>query len=212
MKNHSKETPIKSINVLMKKLTGWPLLPCGARLIALACIALASVPLIRAGKGNRAPDLPSPLCDRLQVAPANEVAFHVYALGVQIYRWNGTSWGFVAPAARLFADAEYHGEVGIHYAGPTWESHSGGKVIASRLESCAPDPTAIPWLLLQTVSTEGPGIFDRVTYIQRVNTSAGLPPTNPGPYVGAQEEVPYTGVLLLPRSALNTKNTFQFEP
>jgi hypothetical protein len=54
-------------------------------------------------------------------------------------------------AARLFADAEYHGEVGIHYAGPTWESHSGGKVIASRLEGCTPDPTAIPWLLLQTV-------------------------------------------------------------
>jgi hypothetical protein len=41
-------------------------------------------------------------------------------------------------AARLFADAEYHGEVGIHYAGPTWESHSGGKVIASRLEGCTP--------------------------------------------------------------------------
>jgi hypothetical protein len=119
----------------------------------------------------------------------------VYALGVQIYRWNGTTWDFVAPAARLFADAEYHGEVGIHYAsptGPTWESHSGGKVVASRLESCAPDPTAIPWLLLQMVSNEGPGIFDRITYIQRVNTAGGLPPTAPGPYVGAEERVPYT--------------------
>jgi len=120
------------------------------------------------------------------------VAFHVYALGVQIYRWNGASWVFVAPAARLFADAEYHGEVGIHYAGPTWESNSGGKVIASRLESCAPDPTAIPWLLLQTVSTEGPGIFHRVTFIQRVNTAGGLPPTAPGAYIGAEEQVPYT--------------------
>jgi hypothetical protein len=92
----------------------------------------------------------------------------------------------------LFADAEYHGEVGIHYAGPTWESHSGGKVVASRLESCAPDPTAIAWLLLQKVSTEGPGIFDRVTYIQRVNTAGGLPPTGPGPFIGAEEDVPYT--------------------
>ena len=194
MKNHPEETPIKPINILMRKLTGWPLLPCSARLIALAlaCIALASVPLIRAGEGNRAPELPSPLCDRLQVQAGNKVAFHVYALGVQIYRWNGTSWVFVAPSARLFADAEYHGEVGIHYAGPTWESHSGGKVVASRLESCAPDPISIAWLLLQTVSTEGPGIFDRVTYIQRVNTAGGLPPTAPGPYVGAEEEVPYT--------------------
>ena len=193
MKNHPEETPIKPMNVLIKKLTGWLLLPGGARLIALAlaCIAVASVPLIRASEDNRAPDLPSPLCDRLQVQ-GGRVAFHVYALGVQIYRWNGTSWVFVAPAARLFADAEYHGEVGIHYAGPTWESHSGGKVIASRLEGCAPDPTAIPWLLLQIVSTEGPGIFDRVTYIHRVNTAGGLPPNAPGPYIGAEEEVPYT--------------------
>jgi Protein of unknown function (DUF3455) len=194
MKNHPEETPIKPINILMEKLTGWPLLPCSARLIALAlaCIAFASVPLTRAGEGNRAPELPSPLCDRLQVQPGNKVAFHVYALGVQIYRWNGTTWDFVAPSARLFADAEYHGEVGIHYAGPTWESHSGGKVVASRLESCAPDPTAIAWLLLQKVSTEGPGIFDRVTYIQRVNTAGGLPPTGPGPFIGAEEDVPYT--------------------
>ena len=159
-------------------------------LVGLAVLALTSIQLTRAD--NRAPELPSPLCDRLQVQPGNKVAFHVYALGVQIYRWNGTSWVFVAPSARLFADAEYHGEVGIHYAGPTWESHSGGKVVASRLESCAPDPTAIAWLLLQKVSTEGPGIFDRVTYIQRVNTAGGLPPAGPGPFIGAEEEVPYT--------------------
>jgi Protein of unknown function (DUF3455) len=159
---------------------------------ALAVLALTSIELAQAGADNRAPDLPSPLCDRLQVQPGNKVAFHAYALGVQIYRWNGASWVFVAPSARLFADPEYHGEVGIHYAGPTWESNSGGKVVASRVENCAPDPTAIAWLLLQKVSSEGPGIFDRVTYIQRVNTAGGLPPSGPGPFVGAEEEVPYT--------------------
>jgi hypothetical protein len=167
-------------------------LPVQMALAALAVLTLASIPVAQASEDNRAPDLPSPLCDRLQVQSGNRVAFHVYALGVQIYRWNGTSWQFVAPSARLFADPEYQGEVGIHYAGPTWESNSGGKVIASRLESCAPDPTAIPWLLLQMVSTEGPGIFDRVSYIQRVNTAGGLPPADPGPYIGAEQEVPYT--------------------
>ena len=164
-------------------------LPIRMTLAALA--VLASISVARASEDNRAPDLPSPLCDRLQVQ-GGRVAFHVYALGVQIYRWNGASWVFVAPAARLFADAEYHAEVGTHYAGPTWESNSGGKVVASRVESCAPDPTAIAWLLLQKVSSEGPGIFDRVTYIQRVNTAGGLPPSGPGPFVGAEEEVPYT--------------------
>jgi hypothetical protein len=159
-------------------------------LASLAVLALTSIQFARAD--NRAPELPSPLCDRLQVQAGNKVAFHVYAVGVQIYRWNGTSWLFVGPSARLFADAEYHGEVGIHYAGPTWESHSGGKVVASRLESCAPEPTAIAWLLLQRASSEGPGIFDSVTYIQRVNTAGGLPPAGPGPFIGAEEEVPYT--------------------
>ena len=119
-------------------------LPVRMTLAALALLALASIPVARAGEDSRAPDLPSPLCDRLQVQPGNKVAFHVYALGVQIYRWNGTSWVFVAPEARLFADAEYHGEVGIHYAGPTWESHSGGKVIASRLEGCSPTRPPFP--------------------------------------------------------------------
>lgn len=174
--------------------TGRPYSACFqlVRITLIALAVIASILVARAGADNRAPDLPSPLCDRLQVQPANKVAFHVYALGVQIYRWNGTSWVFVAPSARLYADAEYHGEVGIHYAGPTWESHSGSKVVGSRLEGCAPDPTAIPWLLLQMVSTQGPGIFDRVTYIQRVNTAGGLPPTGPGPFIGAEEEVPYT--------------------
>jgi len=162
-----------------------------ARIMLVALAAFTSVQLAHA-TDNRAPDLPSPLCDRVQVQFGNKVSFHVYALGVQIYRWNGVSWDFVAPSARLFADPEYHSEVGTHYAGPTWESNSGGKVVASRVEGCAPDPTAIAWLLLQKVSTEGPGIFDRVTYIQRVNTAGGLPPDHPGEFIGAEEEVPYT--------------------
>jgi hypothetical protein len=162
------------------------------RLTVLAVLGLASIQVAWTSNDNGTPGLPSPLCDRLQVQPGNKLAFHVYALGVQIYRWNGASWDFVAPSARLFADPEYHGEVGIHYAGPTWETNSGSKVIASRLQSCVPDPTAIAWLLLQTISTEGRGIFDRVTYIQRVNTAGGLPPSAPGPYIGAEQEVPYS--------------------
>ena len=149
-------------------------------LLTVAGVGLASIPAAPAGDDNHAPDLPSPLCDLLQVQPGHEVTFRVYALGVQIYRWNGTTWVFVEPEATLFADANYNGEVGIHYGGPTWESNSGSTVVARRLEGCSPDPTAIPWLLLQTVTTDGPGIFSSVTYIQRVNTTGGLAPTTPG--------------------------------
>jgi hypothetical protein len=120
------------------------------------------------------------------------VAFHTYALGVQIYRWNGTRWVFLEPVATLFADANYHGKVGIHYVGPTWESNSGSKVVARRVADCTPDLTAIPWLRLETVSTEGPGIFNSVTYVQRVNTVGGLAPAAPGSSIGMVVEVPYT--------------------
>lgn len=163
-----------------------------ALLLAVAGIALPSTPTARAGdNSNRVPDLPSPLCDQMEAPPGNRAAFRVYAVGVQIYRWNGTGWAFVEPVATLFADADYHRKVGVHYGGPTWESNGGGKVVATRLASCSPDPTAIPWLLLQTTSTEGTGPFSSVTYIQRVNTKGGLAPTAPGTSIGAVAEVPY---------------------
>jgi uncharacterized protein DUF3455 len=161
-------------------------------LVTAAGIALASIPAARAGDDNRAPDLPSPLCNDLRVPEGSKVVFHVYALGVQIYRWNGASWAFVEPVAKLFADASYHGQVGIHYAGPTWESNSGSTLVAGSPLRCFPDPAAIPWLRLQTVSTEGPGIFSSVTYVHRVNTVGGLAPTAPGSSIGATVEVPYT--------------------
>ena len=161
-------------------------------LLACAGFAFASISVTQANGGDRAPDLPSPLCDSIQAPQGHKVAFHTYALGVQKYRWNGASWDFVAPAATLYADADYRGKVGTHYAGPTWESNSGSNVVAKRVAGCSPDPTAIPWLRLQAVSTAGPGIFSSVTFIQRVNTTGGLVPTTPGSSIGAEARVPYT--------------------
>src|SRR6266404_301601 len=124
-------------------------------LALLATILLAAIPLALAGPGqnNRSPDVPA----ALEVPAGNKVAFHAFAAGVQIYEWSGTAWVFVAPEAVLSADAGGRGEVAIHYAGPTWESESGSKVVGARVAS-SPVPNAIPWLLLQAVSTEGPGI------------------------------------------------------
>jgi hypothetical protein len=142
------------------------------------------------GNDNRAPDLGT--CQQLHVLAKNKVAFHVYAEGVQMYRWDGTSWIFFAPEAVLFADAGGEGAVGIHYAGPTWESVSGSTVVGMVLERCTPDPDAIAWLLLGAVFNEGPGIFHRVTFIQRVNTVGGNAPSDPGNFAGEVTRVPYT--------------------
>ena len=90
--------------------------------------------------GGREADLPSPLCDSLNVPAGNRISSHVYAKGVQIYRWNGTSWVFVAPDATLYADPCFNGEIGTHYAGPTWEAEDGSKVVAARVADCTPGP------------------------------------------------------------------------
>lgn len=140
---------------------------------------------------NRAPDL-SDLCGDLQAPAGNRVISHMYARGVQIYRWDGSAWVFVAPVATLFADANYRGQIGIHYRGPTWEHNSGSIVKAASPLPCTPDAGAIPWLRLQAVFTSGPGIFSSVTWVQRVNTTGGLKPTAPGTFEGESVEVPYT--------------------
>jgi hypothetical protein len=153
-----------------------------------APLLLALVAPAGATRGDdRAPDLGE--CQDLQVPAGHKVAFRAYAEGFQVYRWTGTGWAFVRPEAVLFDD---DGEVvGVHYAGPTWESASGSAVVGTVLKRCTPDPDAIDWLKLGAVSSEGPGIFHRVTYIQRVNTAGGLAPDYPGAFPGEVVGVPY---------------------
>ena len=138
---------------------------------------------------TQAPDLGS--CQNLAAPAGSVVRFHTYAAGVQIYRWSGTAWSFVGPEAVLTADADGNGVVGTHYAGPTWESNSGSKVVGAVVDRCTPNPNAIPWLILRAVSAQGPGVFDSVTHIQRASTSGGNAPSNPGNVVGEEARVPY---------------------
>lgn len=175
------------------------------RFIALAILfTVAGLTQARAAQpvadDNRAPELPA-VCGTLQVAADNQVAFHAYAVGVQVYRWNGTAWVFVEPVANLFADRNFHGQVGTHYAGPTWESNSGSKVVAKRVDGCTPNASAIAWLKLEKVSTEGPGVFDGVTFVQRVNTTGGTAPSTPGSFVGEEARVSYTAEYYFYRAA-----------
>ena len=161
--------------------------------LAVLGIALQNVSVALAFDNQNGPELP-PACWSIQVEDGNKLAFHVYARGVQIYKWNGTSWVFDAPLASLFAEPGFFGEVGTHYVGPRWESKSGSKVKAARVTGtgCRPDPDAVEWLLLKTVEASGPGVFNFVTFIQRTNTTGGVAPSTPGTVFGEVAEVPYT--------------------
>jgi len=164
----------------------------GAVLTAL----LSAFPATAQAKDNRAPEVPA----AIQVPDGNKVHFHTYAEGVQIYSWNGSSWVFVAPEAVLFDGDE--NIVGVHYAGPTWESNSGSKVVGARVASApSPNASSIPLLLLAATTAEGPGVFARTTYIQRVNTVGGVAPSAPGASVGEQARVFYTAEYFFYREA-----------
>ena len=120
------------------------------------------------------------------------LAFHTYARGVQVYRWNGQGWQFTGLLATLNTNAGGTGVVGSHYAGPTWEANGGGLIVGALSRRCDVDPANVPWLLLDVVRNERPGVFSRVTHIQRLNTVGGQPPPGSGTHVGQVRNVPYT--------------------
>ena len=160
---------------------------------AVAALLLALVTTAGAGPDNdpRAPELVGE-CAKLRVEAGNKVIAHGFAIGVQTYRWDGTAWIFVAPTAVLYEDEDLHGEFATHFVGPTWESNSGSFVVAAADKSCTPDPDSIPWVLLHATATGGHGIFDGVTFVQRVNTVGGKAPADAGRFVGDVADVPYS--------------------
>lgn len=117
--------------------------------------------------------------------PENEVLLlTAQATGVQIYECSAKKndpmrfeWAFKAPEAELYDKAGR--KIGSHYAGPTWESNDGSKVIGEvRSRDNGPDASAIPWLLLSAKSTVGTGILGQTRSIQRVNTIGGIAPAD----------------------------------
>jgi hypothetical protein len=140
-------------------------------------------------RAARGPDLGN--CQYLNAPAGTKLAYHVFARGVQIYRWNGTSWAPVGPSAVLTSDAAGTDTVGTHSFGPTWESTSGSKVAGTVIDKCPVDPNAVPWLSLSGKSS-GPGVFNGVSFIQRVNTVGGKAPSTGGTSVGEETSVAYS--------------------
>lgn len=107
---------------------------------------------------------------------------HFHAVGSQVYICSASAhgapaWTLKAPDAKLF-DAKGR-KVGTHSDGPTWTSNDGSTVRGRKIaQADAPQADAIPWLLLQATAREGNGVFSKVEFIQRVNTTRGKAPAS----------------------------------
>src|ERR1700704_2570914 len=137
--------------------------------------------------------------ENLKVPAGQTLSLVSPATGVQIYICGATKteparleWVFKAPEADLF---DLSGKkIGKHYAGPTWESNDGSKVVGEvKARDDGPDAGAIPWLLLNAKSTSGNGVFGQAQSIQRVRTVGGKAPAQgcSREQAGKEARVPY---------------------
>jgi hypothetical protein len=162
-----------------------------------AAVLCALVPGLTwsASPAGDAGDIPAPL----QVPPGETLTQRVHAVGVQVYRCTSDkndaarfTWLLTAPEAALFDHSGI--EIGKHYAGPTWEARDGSKVVGEVAARVSPDPSAIPWLLLNAKSTTGSGIFTKVRFVQRLHTVGGNAPPDgcDQAAAGTERRVPYS--------------------
>lgn len=142
------------------------------------------------------PEVPSALA----VPAGNKVAFMYKGSGLLNYECRAKadapsefSWVLASPDAAL--KDKNDALVGKYYGGPTWEHADGSKVTGKQL-AVSPAPTAgnIPWQLVQATPSAGSMTMNGVTYIQRVNTMAGVAPADPctAAVVASKKQVRYS--------------------
>lgn len=159
-----------------------------------SCALLALLAGCSAARVQPLPGVPPAL-----KVPANEVVMlEAFATGVQVYQCSAgkadpdkLEWVFKAPEAELL-DREGR-RLGRHYAGPTWESRDGSKVVGALKAQEPGRPGAIAWLLLAAKETSGSGVFSGTKSIQRVDTVGGSAPAGgcSAAQSGQESRVPY---------------------
>jgi hypothetical protein len=128
--------------------------------------------------------------ESIDVPPHSRLLLLAVGSGDQVYGCIDGSWVLNAPDAKLLN--QEGSVIGRHFAGPTWQLNDGswvtGKAVAKQV---APDATAVPWLLLESVG--GAGRLWAVRFIQRTETHGGNAPSGHCSQ-NAMRRVPYTAI------------------
>ena len=165
-------------------------------------LVLVMSPPIGAEDRYAAPDVPL----ELRVPPDQTLLIKAEAKGVQIYKSvegkdGKLEWILEAPLAGLFSPEGR--KLGTHYEGPSWEATDGSKVIRDKEQvvkmAAPPNPNGdIPWLLIKVKEEGGKeGVFNKVLYIQRIDTRGGKAPAEPPLRAGTKVGVEYKATYYL---------------
>jgi len=139
--------------------------------------------------------------DQATVTPPQTSALllELFADGVQIYTCEAKEsrfqWSFKAPEANLFD--RQGGQIGVHFAGPTWKMADGSAIIGEIVaRGDAPESGAIQWLLLRVKSQEGSGALAQAAFIRRMDTKGGTAPKTgcDASHVSQQARMRYSAV------------------
>ena len=115
--------------------------------------------------------------------PAGHVVHAVLkARGVQVYRCRAGTWEPLEPAASLTGVTvrPVRKVTALHFRGPSWQSAQDGSLIEGDPASVVRAPSGhragIPQLRVTAKAARGPGVFGKVTYVQRLDTVGGAAP------------------------------------
>lgn len=163
-------------------------LPVLAVLLAAGCTSVRppgpgapSAPSLPSAPAASPPSAPSlGFFSRIKVPNGHEPVLRLRGNGVQIFRCEAVDgehlWRFRQPEADLIDDA---GQVAArHGANFTFEHRDTSRLVTAIVaHDDAPKRDDLRWVLF-TARPYGRGVFGNISYVQRVNTTGGMPPPN----------------------------------
>lgn len=125
------------------------------------------------------------LPDAVKVPDGHKVVMETVGVGEITYQCRDkanapgqSEWFFVGPKAVLNDRA---GKAVGSYFGPpaTWQAKDGSKVTGTQLAVAPASKADLPYQLVKANPAEGQGAMIGVSYIQRLATQGGVPPSTP---------------------------------